>query len=73
MSTVAYLAPGEAVLKRIRESSLKPTGLLADLGSEYSYMEIQDALSDLLEKGEVTLTSELFLVPVLSQENSEER
>jgi hypothetical protein len=50
-----------AVLGRIQQSPLKPTSLLADLGSQYSYTEIQDALSDLLEDGEVILTPALIL------------
>jgi len=53
----------EAVLRRIQHSSLKPTGLLTDLGKDYSYTQIQDALSDLLESGDVILTSELDLEP----------
>jgi len=73
MATVTCMASGRmAVLNRIRQSPLKPTGLLADLGREYSYTAIQDALSDLLEGGEVVLTPELLLMPAHSKDSTEE-
>jgi len=63
-----------AVLNRIQQSPLKPTELLgADLGAKYSYVQIQDAVSDLLEKGDVVLTPELTLKPATSLESVEER
>jgi len=37
-------------------------GLLKELGTNYTYTEIQDALSYLIEMGDVTLTPELVLV-----------
>ncbi|MGD0630887.1 MAG: hypothetical protein ABR987_16280 [Terracidiphilus sp.] len=57
-----------AVLTRIQKSPLRPTGLLTDFGAEYSYSEIQDAVSDLLETGDVILTSDLLLQPTGLQE-----
>jgi hypothetical protein len=63
-----------AVLNRIQQSplKLKPTGLLAALRADYSYTEIQDALSDLLEKGDVELTPDLFLKPANFEERVKE-
>jgi len=52
---------------------LKPTGLLGELGTEYSYTDIQDALSDLLESGDVVLMPDLTLKPAPSPESVEER
>lgn len=52
------------VLNRIQEFPLKPTELLAaDLGAKYSYAQIQNAVTDLLEKGDVVLTPDLLLKP----------
>ena len=67
MSTLTLTLPREAVLRRVKKSPLKPTGLLADLGNDYSYSEIQDALSNLLETGDVILTSHLILEPANSK------
>ena len=53
--------PDRAVLLRVRKAPLKPTKLLADLTCDYSYSEIQDALSVLLEEGELILTPDLLL------------
>lgn len=64
-------SPSTAVLNRIEQSPLRPTGLLADLGSEYSYSEIQDALSDLLERGDVVLEANLTLSIAHPPENAE--
>jgi len=51
-----------AVLNRIKQSPLKPTALLSELQMDhYSYTEIQDALSGLLESRDVVLTTDLFL------------
>jgi hypothetical protein len=61
-----------AVLTRIQESPLRPTGLLANFGAEYSYSEIQDAISDLLETGDVILTSDLLLQPTGALETLQE-
>jgi transposase InsO family protein len=72
MSSATFPASREAVLRRIRRSPLKPTGLLSDLGSDYSYTEIQDALSDLLESGDVILTSDLILKPAQISETIKE-
>jgi len=73
MATATWMATGRtAVLDRIKQSPLKPTGLLADLRHQYSYTEIQDALSDLLEKGDVVLTPELFLKLAQPQGNTKE-
>jgi hypothetical protein len=62
-----------AVFDRIQQSPLKPTGLLGELGTEYSYTDIQDALSDLLESGDVVLMPDLTLKPAPSPESVEER
>jgi hypothetical protein len=72
MSSAAFPASREAVLRRIQRAPLKPTGLLTEFGTEYSYTEIQDALSDLLEGGDVILTAGLILEPAHSRENVEE-
>ena len=61
MASFAIPAAREAVLRQIQQSPLKPTKLLQDLGPGYSYTQIQDAVSDLLEEGEVVLTSNLLL------------
>lgn len=71
MPSAIFAASREAVLQRVQSSPLKPTSLLADLGQEYSYTEIQDALSDLLERGDVVLTSELELKPGHKEETVE--
>ena len=74
MATAAIMGSGRtAGFDRIQKSPLKPTTLLADLGVDYSYTEIQDALSDLLEKGDVVLTPDLTLKPAPSRESVEER
>jgi hypothetical protein len=75
MATATFVASGKmAVLNRIQQSpALKPTGLLAALGSEYSYTEIQDALSDLLERGEVDLMPDLTLRRVPPPKSIEEK
>ncbi len=74
MATATLVGSGRtAVLNRIKQSPLKPTALLANLGSDYSYTEIQDALSDLLEKGDVVLTPDLTLKPAHSLESVEEK
>jgi|HubBroStandDraft_6_1064221.scaffolds.fasta_scaffold647990_2 hypothetical protein len=51
----------ERVLGVIREHSPLPTELVELLNKEMSYREVQDALSELLESGEVTLESNLHL------------
>ncbi len=64
MSTVTCMASGRAaVLNRIQESSLKPTELLTAFCGDYSYAEIQEAISDLLERGYIVLTSDRYLKP----------
>jgi hypothetical protein len=64
MATQTLLTPGEnAVLDRIRRSPLKPTDLLVELRPVYSYTEIQGAISDLLETGNIILTSNRHLEP----------
>jgi hypothetical protein len=70
MASFAVPATREAVLRLIQQSPLKPTRLLTDLGSEYSYTQIQDAVSDLLEDGEVVLTSKLLLQPAVVTKDS---
>jgi hypothetical protein len=62
MSSVTFPSLRKAVLCRIEHSPLKPMGLLKELGTNYTYTEIQDALSYLIEMGDVTLTPELVLV-----------
>jgi hypothetical protein len=65
MSTVTCLAPGRAaVLDRVRRSPVKPTELLHNLYPEYSYSDVQDAISELLERGCIILSSSRFLEPV---------
>lgn len=44
------------------ESPLRPTQLLEDLTPEYSYAEVQDALSDLLEDQRISLTPDRHLI-----------
>jgi hypothetical protein len=44
------------------ESPLRPTQLLDDLTREYSYADVQDALSDLLEDQRISLTSDRHLI-----------
>jgi hypothetical protein len=75
MATATLVGSGRtAVLNRIRQAPLKPTELLhADLGVKYSYTQIQDMLSDLLEKGDVVLTPDLILRPARSPESVEEK
>lgn len=51
----------ERVLKVIEERSPLPTELVELLREKMSYREIQDALSELLESGEVALDSHLHL------------
>ena len=54
----------QKVLKRMEkaESPLRPTQLLEDLTPEYSYAEVQDALSDLLEDQRISLTPDRHLI-----------
>jgi hypothetical protein len=49
------------VLRIIQEHSPRPTELLKLLSPKLSYDEIQDALSELLDSGEVVLNSERHL------------
>jgi len=51
----------ERVLRAIKEHSPLPTELVELLNKEMSYREVQDALSELIESGEVTLDSNLHL------------
>jgi hypothetical protein len=43
-------------------SPLRPTQLLDDLTPEYSYADVQDALSDLLEDQRISLTPDRHLI-----------
>lgn len=61
MASFALPATRNAVLHRVQQSPLRPTQLLVDLGPDYSYTQIQDAVSDLLESGDVVLTPSLVL------------
>ena len=62
-----------AVLRRIQEGPIKPTGLLTSFKAAFTYSDIQDALSDLLESGDVVLTPGLILQSAGSPETNEER
>jgi len=70
MSAATFAVSRESVLSRIQESPLRPTGLLTYFGAD-SYTEIQDALSDLLESGEVILTPDLLLKPAQLESSTE--
>jgi hypothetical protein len=52
------------VFKRVERaaSPLRPTQLLEDLTPEYSYADLQDALSDLLEDQRISLTPDRHLI-----------
>jgi hypothetical protein len=52
------------VFKRVKKagSPLRPTELLAEFTPEYSYAELQDALSRLLEDQEISLTPDRYLI-----------
>lgn len=75
MATASIMGSARtAVFDRIQQfSPLKPTSLLVDLGVDYSYTGIQDALSDLLEKGDVILMPDLTLKPAHSPKSIEGR
>lgn len=49
------------VLRMVQEHSPRPTELLKLLSAKLSYDEIQDALSELLDSGEVVLNSDRHL------------
>ena len=49
------------VLEAIRGSSPRPTDLIALLSDQMSYRDVQDALSELIESGQVELDSSLHL------------
>jgi hypothetical protein len=51
----------QAVLRLIREESPLPTELIRRLSDKISYRDVQDALSQLIESGEVELASSLHL------------
>ena len=59
MNPICMASPDviESVLERIRNESPRPTELL-QLLPEFSYEEVQDALSELLESAEVELASD---------------
>jgi hypothetical protein len=48
----------ERVLELVRRDSPRPTELLKALESQMSYSDLQDAISELLDSGEVVLDSE---------------
>jgi hypothetical protein len=54
----------QKVFKRVEKaaSPLRPTQLLDDLAAEFSYSEVQDALSDLLEEQRISLTPDRHLI-----------
>lgn len=65
---VARSAVRDAVLARVKQSTLRPTELLTAL-PQYGYSDIQAALTDLLEAGTVLLAADLHLaLPVNSPE-----
>lgn len=52
------------VLAHLRRSQepLRPTQLLRDMTQNYSYSDVQSAVSALLEKRQIRLTSDRFVV-----------
>ncbi|NYF53176.1 hypothetical protein [Tunturiibacter gelidoferens] len=54
----------QKVFKRVEKaaSPLRPTQLLDDLSRKYSYADVQDALSDLLEDQRISLTPDRHLI-----------
>jgi len=54
----------QKVFSRVQASTspLRPTQLLDDLTREYSYADVQDALSSLLEDQRISLTSDRHLI-----------
>lgn len=52
----------DEVVRVVRENSPRPTELLKLLESRMSYRDVQDALAELLETGEVTLDSDRRLI-----------
>jgi len=51
----------EVLLNVIRDKSPLPTELIRQLSDQMSYRDVQDALSELIESGEVELGSSLHL------------
>ena len=49
------------ILTMVREHTPRPTELLTLLQHELSYRDVQDALSELLDNGEIVLDSERHL------------
>ncbi len=52
----------DEVVGMVRKHSPRPTELLKLLEERMSYREVQDALAELLESGEITLDSERRLI-----------
>jgi hypothetical protein len=51
----------DRVLKVVREGSPRPTELLDLLQKEFSYRDVEDALSELLDSGQIVLGSDRHL------------